>query len=182
MYLLYLPLAKYQRWTKEEPRNYQRTPKYKKCCLLRLPFLSPLLYLASFHRETTERTPREQRQNSPWLKVRFLKIELKKLSPFLKRLTHFLKQLTYLFLNKNHPITLNTFKTSKTFSTQNLHIRKFCCTFATDSYAGGSMSCEKRFAMVLSWGRFRTYLNSVYWRFVLTNRNLATFKNTVRSK
>ena len=35
-----------------------------------------------------------------------------------------------------------------------LHIRKFFCTFALESYAGGSMSREKRFAMVLSWVGF----------------------------
>ena len=29
-----------------------------------------------------------------------------------------------------HRIILKTFKTRNTFSTQNLHIRKFCCTFA----------------------------------------------------
>ena len=35
-----------------------------------------------------------------------------------------------------------------------LHIRKFYCNFAPDSYAGGSLSCEKRFAKVLSWVGF----------------------------
>ncbi len=34
---------------------------------------------------------------------------------------------------QKHPIPLTTFKTPKTFSTQNLHIRKFCSTFAPQS-------------------------------------------------
>jgi hypothetical protein len=54
----------------------QRTPNYKKCFLLRLPFLSPLLYLALFHRETSGRTPRELRINSAPQKSTFLKIAL----------------------------------------------------------------------------------------------------------
>jgi len=36
---------------------------------------------------------------------------------------------------KHDPITLKTFKTPKTFSIQNLHIRKFCSTFAAQSRA-----------------------------------------------
>ena len=63
----------------------------------------------------------------------------------------------YTFSGTYANIPLKTLKTPKTFSTQNLHIRKFCCTFATDSYAGGYMSCEKRFAKGLSKGRFLTY-------------------------
>ena len=51
--------------TKDEPRNYQRTPKPKKCVLLILSSLSPFLYLASKHRANTERRPRELRLNSP---------------------------------------------------------------------------------------------------------------------
>ncbi len=35
-----------------------------------------------------------------------------------------------------------------------LHIYIFFRTFAVDSCAGGSMSCEKRFAKVLSWVGF----------------------------
>ena len=50
--------------TKDEPRNYQRTPKPKKCVLLILPSLLLLLYLASKHRANTERRPREERHNS----------------------------------------------------------------------------------------------------------------------
>ena len=49
----------------------QRTPNYKKCFLLRLPFLSPLLYLALFHRETTEGRPKELRINSTPQKKHF---------------------------------------------------------------------------------------------------------------
>ena len=45
-------------------RIKKRTPQYKKCCLLRLPFLFSFLYLASSHREMTERTPREDRLNN----------------------------------------------------------------------------------------------------------------------
>ena len=43
----------------------------KKCVLLRLMFLYPLLYLPQFHRLTTERTPRELRLNSQPLKSAF---------------------------------------------------------------------------------------------------------------
>ena len=64
MYLPKSSQAKDQGETKEEPRNDQRTPKLKKVLLLRLPSLLFLLYLASFHRPTTERTPRELRLNS----------------------------------------------------------------------------------------------------------------------
>ena len=57
--------------TKEEPRMNLRTPKLKKVLLLRLPSLSPLLYLALFHRPMTERRPRELRINSPPTKSAF---------------------------------------------------------------------------------------------------------------
>ena len=57
MYLPYQSRVKDQGRTKEEPRNDQRTPKLKKCVLLRLPSLLLLLYLAIFYRPTTERTP-----------------------------------------------------------------------------------------------------------------------------
>ena len=53
--------------------------------------------------------------------------------------------------------TLKTFKTPKTFSTQNLHIRKFCCTFATESYAGGRYVLRKAFRKGSFLGRFLTY-------------------------
>ena len=36
------------------------------------------------------------------------------------------------------------------FQLKNLHGCKFFTTFVAESYAGGYMSCEKRFAMVLS--------------------------------
>ena len=65
MFHLYILLAKDQGETKEEPRNEQRTPKQKKVHLLRLPSLFPLLYLAEFYREHSERRPRELRLNSP---------------------------------------------------------------------------------------------------------------------
>ena len=52
----------------------QRTPNHQKCFLLRLPSLLLLLYLASFHRPTTERTPKELRLNSQPPKVLFIKI------------------------------------------------------------------------------------------------------------
>ena len=58
--------------TKDEPRNYQRTPKPKKCVLLILSSLSPFLYLASKHRANTERRPREERINSLLQKALFL--------------------------------------------------------------------------------------------------------------
>ena len=55
--------------TNEEPKINQGTTKElrnsKKVLLLRLPSLFPLLYLASAHRPTTERRPREERINSP---------------------------------------------------------------------------------------------------------------------
>ena len=69
-------------------RIKKRTPKLKKCVLLRLPFLFRLLYLALFHREKTERQPREDLQNTSTLKVHFLNIAFpKRLTPFLKHLT-----------------------------------------------------------------------------------------------
>ena len=43
------------------------------CCLLRLSSLLCVLYLASLHRETTERTPKELRINSAPQKSTFLK-------------------------------------------------------------------------------------------------------------
>ena len=62
--------------------------------LLRLPSLLFLLYLALFHRPTTERRPRELRLISLTTKVLFIKIGfLKKLTYFLKRWTNFLKKL-----------------------------------------------------------------------------------------
>ena len=88
MYLTNPSRAKNLRRTKDEPRMNLRTLKHKKCCLLRLPSLLPLLYLALFYRENSASTPCLQ-------KVLFLKIAfLKKLSPFLKRLTKYLKRLT----------------------------------------------------------------------------------------
>ena len=95
MYLLFLPRAKDQGRTKDEPRINQRTPKLKKVLLLRLPSFFLFLYLPSFCRPTTERTPREERINSLSKKVLFLKIDnLKRLTLFLKRLTNILKRLT----------------------------------------------------------------------------------------
>ena len=61
---MYILRVKDQGRTKDEPRNDQRTPKLKKVLLLRLPSLFPLLYLASFHRLTTERRATELRLNS----------------------------------------------------------------------------------------------------------------------
>ena len=95
MYFAYLFLVKDQGRTKDEPRMNQRTPKLKKVLLLRLPSFFLLLYLPSFCRPTTERTPREERINSLSKKVLFLKIDnLKRLTLFLKRLTNVLKRLT----------------------------------------------------------------------------------------
>ena len=88
--------AKDQGETKEEPRNDQRTPKLKKVLLLRLPSLLPLLYLALFHRENSERRPTDDRETTDstphYPKVLFIKIAfLKMLTPFLKKLTKVLK-------------------------------------------------------------------------------------------
>ena len=88
MYPPLFSLAKDQGQTKEEPKMNQRTLHYKKCVLLRLPFLFRLLYLALFHREKTERQPREDLQNTSTIKVHFLNIV------FPKRLTHFLTKFT----------------------------------------------------------------------------------------
>ena len=80
--------VKDQGQTKEEPKRNQRTPHYKKCVLLRLPFLFRLLYLALFHREKTERRPRERRHNSQTTKRLFLNTtSLKKFPSFLKQLS-----------------------------------------------------------------------------------------------
>ena len=43
------------------------------CFLLRLPFSFLLLYLAWFYRENTERWPREQREEVPWMALRVLR-------------------------------------------------------------------------------------------------------------
>ena len=95
MYLIYVLRVKDQGETKDEPRMNQRTPKLKKVLLLRLPSFFLLLYLPSFCRPTTERTPREERINSLSKKVLFLKIDnLKRLTESLKKLTLFLKHLT----------------------------------------------------------------------------------------
>ena len=56
-----------------------------------------------------------------------------------------------------------------TFSTQNLQKRKFFCTFAPESYAGGKYVLRKAFRKGSSLGRFRTYLNSVYCALRLTH-------------
>ena len=50
-----------------------------------------------------------------------------------------------------HRIILKTFKTLNTFSTQNLHIRKFCCTFAanygTELYLDRTYSSRGRYGL-----------------------------------
>ena len=43
------------------------------------------------------------------------------------------------------PMILKILNTPNTFSTQNLHIHKFCCIFATESYAGGKYVLRKAF-------------------------------------
>ena len=108
----------------------QRTPNYKKCVLLRLPFLSPLLYLAPFHRETSGRTPRELRINSEPQKSTFLKIAL------LKRLTHYLKKFAF-FACSLCLLLLNPIRVLIAYKLKNapqsaffLHISKKYCTFA----------------------------------------------------
>ena len=76
-------------------RIKKRTPKLKKCVLLRLPFLFRLLYLALFDREKTERRPRERHHNSQTTKRLFLNIAfLKRLTHFLTKFPSFLKQLS----------------------------------------------------------------------------------------
>ena len=40
---------------------------------------------------------------------------------------------------------ISEIRTPKTFSTQNLHIRKFFCNFAPESYAGGRYVLRKAF-------------------------------------
>ena len=99
--------------TKEQPKN----SKSQKRLFIKICFP---LYISLLHRETTDRTPRDDREKSdttPCLqKVLFLKIAfLKKLSPFLKRLTRLLKLLT-IFL--------------KTFTP---FLKRFCpcCAFCT---------------------------------------------------
>ena len=71
---LYLPNShrvKDQRRTKDEPRNDQRTPKYKMCFLLRLPSLFPLLYLPLFHRPMSGRTTTELPVTPKYVLLRF---------------------------------------------------------------------------------------------------------------
>ena len=76
-------------------RIKKRTPKLKKCVLLRLPFLFRLLYLALFCRENTERQPREDLENTSILKVHFLNTTSpKRLTKLLKKFPSFLKQLS----------------------------------------------------------------------------------------
>ena len=57
MYLLKFSRAKDQRWTKDEPRINQGTPKLKMCFLLRLPSLIPCLIPPTDDREKSDRTP-----------------------------------------------------------------------------------------------------------------------------
>ena len=79
--------------------------------------------------------------------------------------------------------TLKTLKIPKTFSTQNLHIRNFCCTFAPESSTPGGRGWEmspsrkaKLFDPVPSRG-FQDIFKRRLLRSVLTVRNLANFKN-----
>ena len=74
----------------KRPRKNQGTTKElrttKKCFLLRLPSLLPLLYLAWFYREYSERRPKEDRKNTHNIKVFFLRWVPIKLFPFLKKI------------------------------------------------------------------------------------------------
>ena len=130
MYLTKFSRVKDQGRTKEEPRNDLRTPKHKKCFLLRLPSLLLLLYPALFHRPTTERTPTQLPVTQ---KCFFLRLLLNQVVLIPKKVDSFPEIVDLSISQQNHPITLKTFKTPKTFSTQNLHIRKFYCTFAPQS-------------------------------------------------
>ena len=76
-------------------RIKKRTLHYKKCVLLRLPFLFRLLHLALFHREKTEKRPRERHHNSQTTKRLFLNTTFpKRLTKLLKKFPSFLKQLS----------------------------------------------------------------------------------------
>ena len=73
----------------KRPRKNQGTTKElrttKKCFLLRLPSLLPLLYLAWFYREYSERRPKEDRKNTHNIKVLFLKMGSNKVVPIPKK-------------------------------------------------------------------------------------------------
>ena len=85
--------------------------------------LIPYLILPRELRETTERTPTQLPVTKPRLLLNQVVLIPKKVDSFPEIVDLSISQ-------QNHPITLKTFKTPKTFSTKNLHIRKFCSTFA----------------------------------------------------
>ena len=90
-------------------------------------FLILSLILPRELRETTERTPT---QFPVTKKCCFLRLLLNQVVLIPKKVDSFPEIVDLSISQQNHPITLKTFKTPKTFSTQNLHIRKFCSTFA----------------------------------------------------
>ena len=89
--------------------------------------LIPYLILPRELRETTERTPSQLPVTK---KCFFLRLLLNQVVLIPKKVDSFPEIVDLSISQQNHPITLKTFKTPKTFSTQNLHIRKFYCNFA----------------------------------------------------
>ena len=98
------------------------------------PSLIPCRISPTDDRETTERTPTQLPVSKKCYFLRLLLNQVvlipKKVDLIPKKVDSFPEIVDLSISQQNHPITLKTFKTPKTFSTQNLHIRKFCSTFA----------------------------------------------------
>ena len=111
---------------------------YKKVRFLKIsisfPSLIPCRISPTDDRETTERTPTQLPVSKKCCFLRLLLNQVvlipKKVDLIPKKVDSFPEIVDLSISQQNHPITLKTFKTPKTFSTKNLHIRKFCSTFA----------------------------------------------------
>ena len=91
-------------------------------------FLIPCLIPPTDDRENSERTPTQLPATK---KCFFLRLLLNQVVLIPKKVDSFPEIVDLSISQQNHPNTLKTFKTPKTFSTKNLHIRKFCSTFAS---------------------------------------------------
>ena len=133
MFLLCSLSVSNQGRTKDEARNNLRTPKRKKVLLLRLPFFSPLLYLAWFYRENSERRPKEDLMTK---KALFLRLSPKKVDLIPEKVVSLPKivdshpKSVALYSSPLHLTLYTLHQKNHTKMRFFLHIRKFCCTFA----------------------------------------------------
>ena len=123
--------------TKDEPRTNLRMPNHKICVLLRLTSFFPLLYIASAHRPTSERRPRELRVNSPptksaicydWLPKKVSSAPEKVVS--LPKKVDSFPETVDLYSSPLHLTLYTLHQKNRTKMRFFLHIRKFCSTFA----------------------------------------------------